>query len=316
MDYLRGSLYACNGVHYQKRDNVEDYIDDYLKKSAYLRTYSNNFHAIPDENIWPDGNFETVLPLIRKRGVGRPRLSRRRGSNEPKKVQRSVGFRCRICKEVGHNSRTCKNKSHPEVGSSSTPGGPDSTHPEHSSTHIGNATTTGLGGSSTTAASQLISGTITRVEMSTSQPNLVDIDYDSNNPLNTQSQAPSCDINLVDIYDIECESGRQTSQANMRSTKRSSSGGPKQTSEAWNHFKRVIINGEVKVICHHCAPDFNGISRNTLKNEVIKLYEVEKSRTMMMLDENTSRTAFITDMWISNQKKGYMVVTAHFIDNT
>ncbi|KAK3195153.1 hypothetical protein Dsin_026463 [Dipteronia sinensis] len=62
------------------------------------------------------------------------------------------------------------------------------------------------------------------------------------------------------------------------------------------------------------APDFNGMSRNTLKSEVMKLYEVEKSRTMMMLDENTSRIALTTDMWTSNQKKGYMVVTAHFID--
>ncbi|KAK2637598.1 hypothetical protein Ddye_032390 [Dipteronia dyeriana] len=70
--------------------------------------------------------------------------------------------------------------------------------------------------------------------MSSSQPNM---DFDSNNPLNTQSQAPSYDINLVDIDDIECESGRQTSRVNQ-STKRSSSGRPKQTSEAWNHFKR------------------------------------------------------------------------------
>ncbi|KAK3198675.1 hypothetical protein Dsin_022090 [Dipteronia sinensis] len=122
------------------------------------------------------------------------------------------------------------------------------------------------------------------VEMSATQPNLVDIDFDSNNPLNTQSQAPSCDINLVDINDIECESGRQTSQANMRSIKR--------------------------------TPGFNGMSRNTLKSEVMKLYEVEKSRTMMILDETTDQIAFTTDMWTSNQKKGYMVVTTHFIDNT
>ncbi|KAK2637299.1 hypothetical protein Ddye_032091 [Dipteronia dyeriana] len=210
-----------------------------------------------------------------------------------------------------------------------------------------------------------------QVEMSSSQQNL---DFDSNIPLNTQSQAPSFDINLVDINDIECESGRQTSQTNRRSTKRSSSGRPKQTSEAWNHFKREIINGEVKVICHHCgkalagnhrqvtshllnhatsclkkiggrkqdgtspkpnfgsvdndilqqkntkmiimhelplsfvdygrfkdvldflAPGFNGLTRNTLKSEVMKLYEVEKSRTMMMLDKNTSRVALTTDM--------------------
>ena len=72
-------MHACNGLHHQKkRDNVEDYVDDYLKKPAYLRTYSNNFHAIPDENLWPNGNFKTVLPPIKKRGVGRPKLSRKK----------------------------------------------------------------------------------------------------------------------------------------------------------------------------------------------------------------------------------------------
>ncbi|KAI9156739.1 hypothetical protein LWI28_011389 [Acer negundo] len=95
----------------RKRDNDEDYVNDYLKKAAYLRTYSNNIHAISDKNLWLNENFETILPPIRKMGVGKPRLSRRRGSTEPKKVQRSVGFKCGICKEVGHNSRTCKNTS-------------------------------------------------------------------------------------------------------------------------------------------------------------------------------------------------------------
>ncbi|KAK3195750.1 hypothetical protein Dsin_027060 [Dipteronia sinensis] len=37
---------------------------------------------------------------------------------------------------------------------------------------------------------------------------------------------------------------------------------------------------------------------------------------MMMLDENTSRVALTTDIWTSNRKKGYKVVTAHFIDST
>ncbi|TXG58046.1 hypothetical protein EZV62_015875 [Acer yangbiense] len=93
------------------------------------------------------------------------------------------------------------------------------------------------------------------VEMSSSQPN---IDFDGYNPLNTQSQAPSCDINLIDMDDAECESGRQTSQAPRRSTKRSSSGGPKHTSGAWNHFKREIINGEVKAICNNCGKALAG----------------------------------------------------------
>ncbi|KAK3211317.1 hypothetical protein Dsin_016023 [Dipteronia sinensis] len=47
------------------------------------------------------------------------------------------------------------------------------------------------------------------------------------------------------------------------------------------------------------AMNFIGMSRNTLKSEVLKLYEVKKSRTMMILDENTSRIDLTTDMWTS-----------------
>ncbi|TXG57387.1 hypothetical protein EZV62_018700 [Acer yangbiense] len=76
-----------------------------------------------------------------------------------------------------NNSRTCKNTStnefaitstvtsqprkatkrkRNEIGSSSTHVGPDLTHPRLTSTHVGNATATGLGGSSTIATSHII----------------------------------------------------------------------------------------------------------------------------------------------------------------
>ncbi|TXG69661.1 hypothetical protein EZV62_004596 [Acer yangbiense] len=196
----------------KKRDNVEDYVDDYLKKPAYLRTYSNNFHAIPDENLWPNGNFKTILPPIKKRGVGRPKLSRKRGSTEPNKVQRSVGFRCGICKEVGHNSRTCKNKSNPEAGSSSTPG---STHPTHSSTQTGNATTTDAVGIATatgatgndtaiTAAYPRISGTITRVLWFPSRPEGILTRTDATNDVSTQPLTPLSNLNNLNHRQQVC----------------------------------------------------------------------------------------------------------------
>ncbi|KAK3211693.1 hypothetical protein Dsin_016399 [Dipteronia sinensis] len=100
------------------RDNVENYMDDYLKKTAYLKTYSNEIHEIPDENLCPKGQFEIVLPPVKRGRAGRPKLSRRKGSNEPLRVQRSNGFRCEKCKEVGHNSMTCKNN--PTTAAAST----------------------------------------------------------------------------------------------------------------------------------------------------------------------------------------------------
>ncbi|KAK4836162.1 hypothetical protein QYF36_019367 [Acer negundo] len=87
----------------------------FLKVIDEIKQTSLEAHAYLNKNLWLNENFETILPPIRKMGVGKPRLSRRRGSTEPKKVQRSVGFKCGICKEVGHNSRTCKNTSTTET---------------------------------------------------------------------------------------------------------------------------------------------------------------------------------------------------------
>ena len=67
----------------------------------------------------------------------------------------------------------------------------------------------------------------------------------------------------------------------------------------------------------HVNPVVKPMSRNTLKSEISKLYHIEKVKTLHMLEKNQGRVAITTDLWTaSNQKKGYMVVTAHFIDNS
>ena len=59
------------------------------------------------------------------------------------------------------------------------------------------------------------------------------------------------------------------------------------------------------------------MSINTLKSEIFKIYNVKKANAMNLLEINNSRVAIITDMWTTcNQKKGYMVVAGHFIDNS
>ncbi|XP_024043240.1 zinc finger BED domain-containing protein RICESLEEPER 2-like [Citrus clementina] len=67
----------------------------------------------------------------------------------------------------------------------------------------------------------------------------------------------------------------------------------------------------------YCNPLVKHMSRNTLKSEIFKIYNVEKGKAMNLLEVNNSRVAITTDMWTAcNQKKGYMVVTGHFIDNS
>ncbi|XP_024962042.1 zinc finger BED domain-containing protein DAYSLEEPER-like [Cynara cardunculus var. scolymus] len=71
-----------------------------------------------------------------------------------------------------------------------------------------------------------------------------------------------------------------------------------------------------KTFTRTIQPLFKCPSRNTLKNDIIKLYEQQKDQVIKDLENNGSRVAITTDMWTSsNQKKGFMAITTHFIDN-
>lgn len=63
-------------------------------------------------------------------------------------------------------------------------------------------------------------------------------------------------------------------------------------------------------------PLFHVVSRNTIKKDILKIYDVERVKTMKVLERNQSRISITTDMWTAtNQKRGFMVITAHFIDD-
>ncbi|XP_060965655.1 zinc finger BED domain-containing protein RICESLEEPER 2-like [Cannabis sativa] len=64
-------------------------------------------------------------------------------------------------------------------------------------------------------------------------------------------------------------------------------------------------------------PLFRHVSRTTIRRDISKIYENEKTKTMNSMNDNRSRVAITTDLWTSNnQKRGYMVVTAHYIDES
>lgn len=64
----------------------------------------------------------------------------------------------------------------------------------------------------------------------------------------------------------------------------------------------------------HC---FDMISRNTLRNDVVKIFHVQRSKCYKTLDKHSSRVAITTDMWTSsNNKKGFMAITRHYIDDS
>ncbi|KAK9724441.1 hypothetical protein RND81_05G072100 [Saponaria officinalis] len=69
--------------------------------------------------------------------------------------------------------------------------------------------------------------------------------------------------------------------------------------------------------CKTMQPDFKVPCRNTTRKDIMTRYGVEKGIMSSLLEKTKGKIAVTTDMWTtSNQKKGYMAVTAHFIDNS
>ena len=94
-----------------------------------------------------------------------------------------------------------------------------------------------------------------------------------------------------------------------------------------NNLARMVIQHEYPLsMVDHIAfrefvsslqPLFKLISRNTLKSDIIKIYDNEREKALKMMDKNGSRTTITIDMWTSsNKKRGSIVITAHFINQT
>jgi hypothetical protein len=68
--------------------------------------------------------------------------------------------------------------------------------------------------------------------------------------------------------------------------------------------------------CAALQPLFKVVSRNTLRKDILDMYELQKQSMLKYFRKLSSRVAITTDLWTANhQKKGYMAVTAHFIDD-
>ena len=62
-------------------------------------------------------------------------------------------------------------------------------------------------------------------------------------------------------------------------------------------------------------PLFRMVSRNTIKKDILSIYEKEREKSKHEIDKNQGRISITIDMWTSqNKKRGFMVVTTHFID--
>ena len=64
-------------------------------------------------------------------------------------------------------------------------------------------------------------------------------------------------------------------------------------------------------------PMFKLVTRNTLKSDILKIYDNEREKVLKMTDKNGSKMAITIEMWTSsNKKRVFIIITAHFIDHT
>ncbi|GKA94343.1 zinc finger BED domain-containing protein RICESLEEPER 2-like protein [Tanacetum coccineum] len=62
-------------------------------------------------------------------------------------------------------------------------------------------------------------------------------------------------------------------------------------------------------------PLFDVPCRGTTTQDCYKLYDDEKNKLLNVIQKNIGRVCLTTDSWTSVQKKSYMALTGHFIDN-
>jgi hypothetical protein len=68
--------------------------------------------------------------------------------------------------------------------------------------------------------------------------------------------------------------------------------------------------------CAALQPFFKVVSRNTIKKDILEMYAVQRISLVNFFQQCQSRVAVTIDMWTANQqKKGYMSVAVHFIDD-
>lgn len=78
----------------------------------------------------------------------------------------------------------------------------------------------------------------------------------------------------------------------------------------------MVDHAGFRRFCSALQPLFKHVSRNTIKKDILGMYEVYKLSLMGQLQKCQSRIAVTTDMWTANhQRKGYMAVTVHFLDD-
>ncbi|KAK4396698.1 Zinc finger BED domain-containing protein DAYSLEEPER [Sesamum angolense] len=140
---------------------------------------------------------------------------------------------------------------------------------------------------------------------------------------------------LMEHYDKTCKKRKREMdiRQSLTNANRKISGSQELTTHVFNQeesrdelAKMVILHDSSLGIVEHVGfrrfvasiqPRFNMVSRNTLNNDILKIYNEEKVKCYQLLNKLKCRIAITTHMKTSsNNKKGFMAITAHFIDDS
>lgn len=68
-----------------------------------------------------------------------------------------------------------------------------------------------------------------------------------------------------------------------------------------HEYPLAIVEHEgFKRFCNFLQLLFKSLSKNTTKSHILKIFEIERSKQMKLLEKNSSRVAITTDMWTVN----------------
>ncbi|KAM0888634.1 hypothetical protein ACQ4PT_028216 [Festuca glaucescens] len=79
----------------------------------------------------------------------------------------------------------------------------------------------------------------------------------------------------------------------------------------------IVDHAGFRKFVHALQPLFKLHTRNTYRKDIVENFKKETKKAIDYMTKNQSRVAITTDMWIADStKKGYMAITAHFIDDS
>lgn len=78
-------------------------------------------------------------------------------------------------------------------------------------------------------------------------------------------------------------------------------------------FQFVEYEG-VRKCFNYLSSEVKLMSRNTIKNDILKMYKMEKLKIKDALSCSSGRICLTSDCWTSITTDGYLALTAHFID--